>query len=363
MSAGGGRPLRFLGAVLGCWVCVRGVMLGWPVMAGGERGATDVAALPAAEAPSGGVRADDSDGQRSAGLSGDAPAVAGRPAGSAARPHHAVPSYRTPVALWAQAPQTDMPQPRSDAPRNAPASAATLSQGTVLGEPSIGTLREARKSGRLSGQAWLFWRPDAGGSRAFAPLLGGSQMGVRLDYRVSSNEMGVFSLYGRASRAIERPFAEEGAFGLAWRPAGLPAALPVSLMVERRQRLGTGGRNGFALLAAGGLNTTEIQPRVEADGYAQAGFVGLPGSDGFADGKAALSYRLFPPGRGLALAVGGALSGSVQPGARRLDIGPQLRARLPWARPGLSLSAEWRFRIAGNARPASGPAITLATDF
>lgn len=61
--------------------------------------------------------------------------------------------------------------------------------------------------------------------------------------------------------------------------------------------------------------------------------------------------------------LGGMIASSAQPGVERLDIGPEIRLRLPVGQGGLRLSAEWRARIAGNARPASGPAITLITDF
>ena len=45
----------------------------------------------------------------------------------------------------------------------------------------------------------------------------------------------------------------------------------------------------------------------------------------------------------------------------RLDAGPSLRLRhdrLP-----LGLSADWRFRLAGNAEPGSGPALTVYASF
>jgi len=61
--------------------------------------------------------------------------------------------------------------------------------------------------------------------------------------------------------------------------------------------------------------------------------------------------------------VGAALWGAAQPGARRLEAGPSVAIRLPRLDPGLRLVADWRFRLAGNAAPESGPALTLARDF
>jgi hypothetical protein len=44
-------------------------------------------------------------------------------------------------------------------------------------------------------------------------------------------------------------------------------------------------------------------------------------------------------------------------------MGPHAELRLRLGTANASLSADWRFRVAGNARPGSGPALTLATDF
>jgi hypothetical protein len=232
-------------------------------------------------------------------------------------------------------------------------------RATAMAGTGVPIAPGAGSAGRWSGTAWMLWRPDVGSSFAQAPLLGGSQAGGRIDYRLTSGRAGQLSLYGRVSRALTGPSSEEGALGVALRPG----RLPVSLLAERRQRLGPGGRNGFALLAAGGMGPRDLVPRVEAEGYAQAGLVGLPGLDGFADGKASLSYRLTPTNERRSLTLGASLSGSVQPGAGRVDIGPELRLRLPLGATAMRLSTEWRERIVGDARPARGPAITLVADF
>jgi hypothetical protein len=62
------------------------------------------------------------------------------------------------------------------------------------------------------------------------------------------------------------------------------------------------------------------------------------------------------------LSVGGGAWGAVQPGVSRIDIGPRASLRLPGLQ-GARLVADWRFRIHGNAAPASGPSLTLAADF
>jgi len=223
--------------------------------------------------------------------------------------------------------------------------------------PALGDEKEAGR--RWSATAWMLWRPDVAGSLAQAPLLGGSQVGARIDYRLVDADLGRIGLYGRVSRALTGAPSEEAALGVAFRPG----QAPVSVLAERRQRLGRGGRSGFALLVAGGINPREVAPRLIAEGYAQAGIVGLPGLDGFADGKASLGYRLSPGRSPSRLTLGASLSGGVQPGASRLDIGPELGLRLPTGVTALRLSLEWRERVLGDARPARGPAITLVSGF
>lgn len=237
--------------------------------------------------------------------------------------------------------------------------AANEGRGAAIAAGTGVAMAPARGPGQWSGTAWLLWRPEIGSGLASAPLLGGSQAGVRLDYRLASGGVGQVSLYGRVSRAFTGPSSEEGAVGFAWRVG----KFPVSLLAERRVRLGPGGRNAFALLAAGGVGPREITRRVELEGYAQSGLVGERLQDGFADGKASLGYRLTPSAARRSVTFGASLSGSVQPGAERVDIGPELSLRLPVGAGGMRLSTEWRTRIAGDARPASGPAITLVADF
>ena len=50
-------------------------------------------------------------------------------------------------------------------------------------------------------------------------------------------------------------------------------------------------------------------------------------------------------------------------GSQRLDIGPTAGGTLRVGKASLRLSADWRFRIAGNASPGDGPALTLSTAF
>lgn len=86
--------------------------------------------------------------------------------------------------------------------------------------------------------------------------------------------------------------------------------------------------------------------------------VGLHDRDMFADG----AVRIVLPVRGR-LRIGGGIWGAAQPGVARLDVGPHVALRLPVARTQVWVAADWRVRVAGDAAPGSGPALTLATDF
>lgn len=336
--SGGGRPLRFLGLFLGGWVCIRAGMLMSPLWNAPELGA--VAARGLAVAPV---------AEREAVVMAEQPTITASAALAAAQPSarsgaRARAAAGAPAEVsWSKIALRE-PEPDGEA------------RGREQSSPEPALVAPPGRGGRRwSGSAWLLWRPEVGRGAVQAPLLGGSQMGARLDYRLGE----AVSLYGRVSRALTGPSSEEAALGVAWR-AG---SLPFSVLAERRQRIGPGGRNGFALLVAGGLNPREIAPHVEVDGYVQAGMVGLPGRDAFIDGKSSIGYRLKSAAPGWDMTVGGALSGSAQPGVERLDVGPEVRVRLPIGPAAVRLSAEYRARISGQARPSSGPAITLVSDF
>jgi len=91
------------------------------------------------------------------------------------------------------------------------------------------------------------------------------------------------------------------------------------------------------------------------DGYIQGGIVGLKSRDLFVDGGFAVSrpvYRQFSAGFGL--------WGGAQPGLYRIDAGPRITMRV---RQNLKVHLDYRQKLAGNARPGSGPVLTLAGDF
>jgi hypothetical protein len=213
-------------------------------------------------------------------------------------------------------------------------------------------------SNRWRAGAWLFWRQGSLVGQQTFPTgqLGGSQGGLRLDYDIAPHAAIRMTGYGRLTSALQRRAAPEAAVGLSIQPI---RAIPITLAAERRIALGIGGRNANAVMAVGGFGPTPIASLITAEAYAQAGIVGFRQRDAFIDGK----FSLTTPLPLTAVRLGAALSGGAQPGASRLDIGPEIQFRLPLPQANARLSVEWRERIAGQARPGSGLAITLAADF
>lgn len=206
----------------------------------------------------------------------------------------------------------------------------------------------ARDRLRLTG--WLLWRPSLGtSSLASGATLGDSQAGARLAYDLRPG----IAASLRAYAPLRRTRGGEVAAGLTLTPL---RNLPLRVTAERRQRLGSsGGRSAFAMFAEGGFYQRPLPLDFTLDGYAQGGIVGVRSRDKFVDGALTFARPLIGPVR-----AGGGVWGGTQPGASRLDLGPRLSLRLNHR---ARVDLDWRMRVAGKARPSSGPALTIAGDF
>lgn len=207
--------------------------------------------------------------------------------------------------------------------------------------------------------SWLYLREGSGNaaqSLGGASQLGGSQAGLRLAY--GFGDAGRARVYGRATIAVQRSQQRELAFGLAFAPL---AHLPLDVAIEQRVAVGKDGRTALAMMASGGVSDVALPAGFRLDAYGQAGVVGLHRRDGFADGAVVVDRRLGPGETSLRL--GALAAGAVQPGAARVDVGPRLTFRLPEVGEGSRIALDWRQRVAGDARPESGLALTLAADF
>lgn len=223
---------------------------------------------------------------------------------------------------------------------------------------------------RWSVDGWLLLRP--GGNAFNAPgaglpgtvvpagFYGGSQGGLVLRYFLAPGNRFNPVLYLRGSSGIERPRGEELAAGVSLRPV---AGLPLRLMAEGRVTQTTTGtivRPTAALVSE--LPAVRLPLGSRAEAYVQAGYVGGRGATAFVDGQARLEQPLIRAS-GFALRAGGGVWGGAQRGASRLDIGPTATLAFRLGPVGTRVSADYRWRVAGNAEPGSGPVLTLSAGF
>lgn len=329
-----GRPLRFVALVACGWASARTIML-WP------EGATLPQAIEAAF-PLRPARAATAPVVRT---SLPVPAMAVR----TARPIPAPPLLAT-----------GRPASGGDPARAHLAMLGLLSFGReeVLGAPPgalprpapPASLPRAAQPSRWSASAWFITRR---GAPAAGPMLGGDQAGLRIAYHPGNGRIALFArlaapLAGRGS---------EAAAGIEWQPT----AAPVRVVAEYRAGL-DGAPGGPAVAVVAGVYAVPLPLDFGLEAYGQAGAVARGRIDPFAEGALRVTRQVAATGRAR-IEVGAGAWGSVQRGAARLDVGPSAIASLPLGENALRVAIDWRERVAGNARPGSGPALSLGADF
>ena len=219
----------------------------------------------------------------------------------------------------------------------------------------------SRRFSNLSISAWAILRPAGSGlNLATNGQLGASQAGVRVQQPLLHiGQRLPIAINLRVSAPLDQKLGREAGIGLATRPV---KQAPVELILERRIALDRSGRNAFAVIAAGGFNDKWLVSKVSLSGYAQTGIVGFARGDGFVDGALQIERGLLERSR-TGLRLGAGVWGAAQPGVARIDVGPILAVKQRIGPASLRISAEYRWRVAGRARPASGPALSIGTDF
>jgi hypothetical protein len=226
-----------------------------------------------------------------------------------------------------------------------------------LAVPLAQEMQLARPKSRLTGDLWLFSRNGIGPN--VGTILGGSQGGGRLRYRLSSNP-------ARPSLSASLRFAKplQGQ-GLEISP-GLSIAggqnWPVELIAERRIRPEKSNGDQWALLAAAGIPPTELAKGLTLEAYAQAGIVGIKKSIPFAQLGVGV-HRSIGSQHNLKVKAGAGFWVDQQESSGRLDLGPEIVAVVRAGERPVRLSAQWRFKVAGDAQPGSGPSLSIATSF
>ena len=252
------------------------------------------------------------------------------------------------------APASSMTVP-PEAPFDPPPPEGALRQAHSDPLAAVPATFEARsRAGRWSLSAWSFVRRGEAAPLANGGLLGGSQAGARVAFRLNRDRARPLALSARLSAPLRRTAGAEAALGLDWRPS---RRLPVHILAERRQALGREGRSAFGVTLYGGVGDAPLGP-FRIDAYAQAGLVGARSRDPFGDSAIRVSLPLGHRAR-----LGAGAWAAAQPGASRIDIGPQTAVRLTVAGRPVTLAADWRLRVAGTAEPGSGPTLTLSSDF
>ena len=222
----------------------------------------------------------------------------------------------------------------------------------------------AREQRRWSADGWLLLR--SGGNMSLATgsapaTYGASQAGTVLRYQLVPHSAHRPAAYLRTTATLNGSREKEAALGLSARPI---ARLPVVAAVEVRGSDGSGGTN----LRPAAFVVTELPPvglpmGMRGEAYAQAGYVGGRDATAFVDGQLRVDRPVGHLGR-TGLRLGGGAWGGAQEGASRLDIGPTAAIDMGLGKAAsLRLGIDWRFRVAGNAAPDSGPAITLSAGF
>lgn len=160
--------------------------------------------------------------------------------------------------------------------------------------------------------------------------------------------------------ALQGTREREAALGLSARPL---AQVPVRVAAELRASERVGGTE----LRPAAYAVTELAPQAlplgtSAEAYAQAGYVGGTGHSAFVDGQVRVD-RSIASVDDFDLRAGGGAWGGAERGGARLDVGPSASVTFDMGEARGRLAADYRFRVAGDARPASGPALTLSAGF
>jgi hypothetical protein len=214
---------------------------------------------------------------------------------------------------------------------------------------------------RIGGSFWTLWR---NGSRPSAIAengqVGGSQTGIRVRLPVARiNQRSLLNMSARLSSPLSQSDGLEGSIGASLM---LGNKVPIELIGERRFSFDKQSMARWSLTAASGVNEFKVGRQMQLDGYVQAGIVFARTKQPFLGGNAVLSRALFNKNADK-YRIGIGIWGDAQEGASRVDIGPDFTVKTAVAGTPLRLSGQWRFRLVGDAQPASGPVIVLGGDF
>lgn len=267
--------------------------------------------------------------------------------------------------MWAGAEGTNYSLPaatRADSdPAPGTAGEEQLAASGLAMTPLTGIAGRLVNNRRLSVDSWMFLRQDSASvPTGIGGSYGGSQSGFVARYDLAPGSRFQPRAYLRASRALAGLQDSEIAAGLSVRPL---ANVPVSVSGEMRfYRTPSGEEFRPAVYAVTHFPPQSLPWGMQGETYFQGGYVGGQYATPFIDGQLRVDREFIRMGR-FALRGGGGAWGGAQKGAERFDIGPALSLHFGDGRFNSRLSLDYRFRVAGDAAPGSGAALTLSAGF
>jgi hypothetical protein len=224
----------------------------------------------------------------------------------------------------------------------------------LLGDPRAPAWRSQRDAltRRWSGSAYSVLRAGGDPALAVSPVLGGGQSGAGIAFTPDPLASRPFAITARGSIAHgDGGRSAFAAVGVQWHPF-----TGVTIAGERLIAVGRAAPNDWTVRVAAGTDRTIGRWRATA--YGEAGIVGRT-TYGAIQGRTAAVFHLahveIDPGAGLWSSIQRSGAATVD----RVDVGPGVVARAgPFA-----AEVDYRFRVAGNAAPGSGPVLTLSAAF
>lgn len=214
---------------------------------------------------------------------------------------------------------------------------------------------------RWSADGWLLLRRDTSEPVPTSrPSYGRSQVGAVLRHGFAPSSPHHPQVYLRASAALAGAREQEVALGLSARPL---LGAPLRLAVEARaSETASGSGLRLATYAITELPSLQLPLGVRGEAYAQGGYVGGEFATPFVDGQIRAERTIARTGS-TEVTFGAGAWGGAQKGSGRLDVGPAAIATFRIGKGFGRVAVDYRFRIAGEAEPSSGPALTVSAGF
>lgn len=234
-------------------------------------------------------------------------------------------------------------------------------QMTTKARPAVAM--ERAKPERWSADSWLFVRSAE--TRIAQPgvslgTYGASQAGAVLRYNLQPDSPVDPKSYLRIVRALAGSDQTDVAAGMSVRPL---KTVPVAVLAELRASRSADTKDiRPALLAVTEIDPLDLPLGTRMRVYGQAGYVGGTFATAFADGQAVIDHAVteFDLAE---LRAGAGVWGGAQRGVHRVDLGPTMQAQMRMADVPVTIAVDYRHRVAGNAEPQSGMALTVSTSF